>query len=145
MTPLDASIVRRKLQRIRMNVDTLARATANVSETEYRDDELLRRAVERLLQESIDAAVDVNNYLLRAAGRGSAEDYYSSFIALGKAGILGERLASELAPSTGLRNRIVHEYEELDDAQILRAANEAPERLREYVVAIERYLTAERL
>lgn len=145
MTPLDASVLRRKLQRIRMNVGTLARATADVDAAVYRRDEILRRAVERLLQETIDAAVDVNNYLLRATRAGAAEDYFTSFVALGRAGIIDESLAQSLAPAAGLRNRIVHEYEELDEAQILRAAKEAPEQLRAYVAAIERYLSNERL
>lgn len=47
-----------------------------------------------------------------------------------------------LAPAAGLRNRIVHEYEELDHVRVLAAAREAQDRLRPYVAAVEAYLTA---
>lgn len=142
MTPVDAAVIRRKLRRIRSNLDTLAGVVVDVDEHGYSRNEILRRAVERLLQETIDAAVDVNNHLLRGSDRAPAEDYYGSFIDLGRAGILDEALVRELAPAAGLRNRIVHEYEELDHPRILAAAREAPDRLRAYIAAVEAYLTA---
>ncbi len=140
MTPLDVAIVHRKLRRIRANVDALQNAVASIEIERFRADELRRRAVERLLQETIDAAVDVNNHLLRGMSRTPAEDYYSSFIELGRAGVLEPSLATALAPAAGLRNRIVHEYEELDDAIVLQAAQSKPAILTEYVAAIERFL-----
>lgn len=68
------------------------------------------------------------------------EDYVRSFVALGAAGIIDEQLASDLAPAADLRNRIVHEYDELDDEIVFRAAQAAPDRFSAYVVAIERCL-----
>jgi len=63
--------------------------------------------------------VDVNLHLLRVLGRGSATDYYTSFIALGEARVLPSDLAERLAPSAGVRNRLIHEYDDIDDAVIL--------------------------
>ena len=140
MTELDAAVIRRKLRRIRANMETLAGAIAAVSIEAYAADEMRRRAVERLLQETIDAVVDVNNLLLRGAGLAPAEDYYRSFLDIGRAGMIDAPFALALAPAAGLRNRIVHEYEDLDHALVLRAAHDAPEQLRQYVGAIERYL-----
>lgn len=145
MTPLEAAVIRRKLRRIRENIDTLARVTTGIDATAYASDEILRRAVERLLQETIDASVDANNHLLRGVGRVPAEDYYSTFIELGRVGILQPSLANDLAPAAGLRNRIVHEYEELDHAQVLQAAMQAPTRLRAYIDAVEAYLDSQGL
>lgn len=140
MTPLDAAVVRRKLRRILQNAATIERLVANASDASYTEDEVIRRAVERLLQESIDAAVDVNNHLLRGAGQAAAEDYFTSFTALGAAGILDVDLARSLAPAAGLRNRIVHEYEELDARQVLAAAKRAPAQFREYLRAVDQFL-----
>lgn len=140
MTPLDVAVVRRKLRRIRANVESIERAIASVTLERYRSDELLRRAIERLLQETIDAAVDVNNHVLRNLKLAPAEDYYSSFVQLGRAGILEPALAAALAPAAGLRNRIVHEYEELDDSIVLHAAQSAPAQLIAYIAAIEHLL-----
>lgn len=142
MTPLEMAVVRRKLRRIRSNIATLATATQGIDAAAYRADELRKRAVERLLQETIDAAVDVNNHLLKSIGQPPSEDYFGSFVQLGRAGIIDLDLANSLAPAAGLRNRIVHEYEELNDAVVLEAAKLARRQFSMYIAAIENHLGA---
>lgn len=141
MTEIDAALVRRKLARIRGNLDRLAEVESLSLET-YRASALTPKATERLLQETVDAAVDVNLHVLRAGTGESAPDYFESFVRLGRVGVIPDSLARELAPSTGLRNRIVHEYDDLDDAIILAAVARARRSFSQYVEAIERRLTA---
>ena len=57
MSPLDAAIIRRKLQRITASLDGL-RPIARLSLEEYRARFYERKATERLLQEAIEAALD---------------------------------------------------------------------------------------
>ena len=47
------------------------------------------------------------------------EEYYGGFLKVGQIGVLPADLAGALAPWAGLRNRLVHEYETIDDAMIL--------------------------
>ena len=82
---------------------------------EYKKDQLKRYAIERLIQLIIDLALDVNNILINKSDRYPAQDYYSSFLELIDLEILSEEFAKDIAPSTGIRNRLVHEYEEVDD------------------------------
>lgn len=145
MSPIEAAVVRRKLRRIRSNAETLRALVEQLTPAAYAAAEVPRRATERLLQEAIDAAVDANTHLLRGLGRPVPEDYFRSFIALGEAGIVDATLAAALAPAAGLRNRIVHEYEELDHALVLQAAKDAPARLGAYVTAVERFLEGQGL
>ncbi len=142
MTPLEMAVVRRKLRRIRGNIATLTTATEGVDPAAYVGDELLKRAIERLLQETVDAAVDINNHLLKSVGQPPAEDYFGSFVQLGRCRIIDMDLAASLAPAAGLRNRIVHEYEELNDAVVLEAAKLARGQFSTYIAAIEKYLGA---
>jgi len=46
-------------------------------------------------------------------------------------------LNSRLAPSTGLRNRLVREYDEIADEIVLDAVGEARELYGRYVAAVE--------
>ena len=71
------------------------------------------------LHEGIEAALDVNAHLIAELGAEVPDDYYGGFVKLGDLGILPRELARSLAPSAGLRNRLVHEYESLDDAKVL--------------------------
>lgn len=81
----------------------------------YKNDQLTRYAVERLVQLIIDLALDVNNILIKRSDKYPAQDYFSSFLELIDLGILPEEFAREIAPSTGIRNRLVHEYEKIND------------------------------
>lgn len=67
MTELDAALVRRKLERIATNLEDLA-AVERLSLGEYRSDRFRRKGVERMLQETVEAAVDAIEARLQAEG-----------------------------------------------------------------------------
>ena len=113
MSPIDAAIIRRKLQRIAASLDGL-RPVARLSLEEYRARFYERKATERLLQEAIEAALDVNAHLIAELGGEVPEEYYGGFLKVGQLGVLPVDLAGALAPSAGLRNRLVHEYETIE-------------------------------
>jgi uncharacterized protein YutE (UPF0331/DUF86 family) len=110
VTDVDAALVRRKLARIARNLDDL-KTVQDLDLSAYIEDRFRQKGTERLLQETVETAVDVNLHLLRAAGVPSPPDYFRSFIELGRHGVIPLALADRLAPSTGLRNRLVHEYD----------------------------------
>jgi len=56
--------------------------------------------------------------------------------------VIPAELAKRLAPAAGLRNRLVHEYDEIDDQIVLKAVSEARRTLRDYVAAIERHVAS---
>ena len=143
MTELDADLVRRKLATISRNLDALEEADG-ITLDAYRDDLFRKKGAERLLQEVIEAAVDANLHLLRALGEATPGDYFESFIAVGKAGIIPAELARSLAPSAGLRNRLVHEYDRIDDEIVLNAISEARRTLTDYVAAVEKHVARQR-
>ena len=139
MTELDRALVRRKLAAISQNLSDL-RPIADLSLSEYMSDRLRRKAVERLLQEVVEAAVDVNLHVLRTLEVELPGDYYTSFIELGRRGVIAQELAEQLAPAAGLRNRLVHEYDTIDDSIVLDAVGLANHDFRAFVTAIEGYL-----
>jgi uncharacterized protein YutE (UPF0331/DUF86 family) len=128
VTEADRGLVHRKLALMARNLEDLV-AIADLSLEEFTDDRFRQKGTERLLQEVIEAAVDVNLHLLRVLHHSSATDYFTSFVRLADAGVLTRDLAEKLAPAAGLRNRLVHEYDDIDDAIILAAVTEARERL----------------
>lgn len=78
MTTLDRGLVRRKLAVIVRNLRDLA-TVAELDLATYRADRFRQKGIERLLQETVDAAVDANLHLARAAGAPTPGDYFSSF------------------------------------------------------------------
>src|SRR2546425_1417185 len=140
MSPIDAAIIRRKLQRIAASLDGL-RPVARLSLEEYRARFYERKAAERLLQEAIEAALDVNAHLIAELGGEVPEEYYGGFLKVGQLGVLPVDLAGALAPSAGLRNRLVHEYETIDDAKVLASVGVLLHLYPRYIQAVESHLT----
>jgi uncharacterized protein YutE (UPF0331/DUF86 family) len=85
----------------------------------YRKDLFRRKGTERLLQELIEAAIDINTHLIIQMGHDAPKDDDQSFTKLRGIGVIPQELAEKLAPSAGLRNRRVHRHEELEDTRIL--------------------------
>jgi len=139
VTELDAALIRRKLERIRRNLGDLT-TVADLTLEEFQRDRFRQKGVERVLQEVIESAVDTNLHLVRTAGHSAPGDYCVSFLEAGRHGVIPAELARSLAPAAGLRNRLVHEYDALDDAIVLAAVGEACRGFTAYVAAVERYL-----
>jgi uncharacterized protein YutE (UPF0331/DUF86 family) len=120
MSPFDAEIIQAKLSVIVENLKALE-PIQGMNREEYARDLYKRKATERLLQELIEAAIDINIHMIVGSGHIPPDDSYGSFIQAGELGILSPGLAEKLAPSAGLRNRLVHEYDRLDHSEILKA------------------------
>jgi uncharacterized protein YutE (UPF0331/DUF86 family) len=139
MSPVDKEIVRRKLAVIIENLNALE-PIRDMTREKYSKDVYKRKATERLLQELIEAAIDINTHLIVQTSNTVPDDYYESFIKAGELKIVPLRLAEKLAPSADLGNRLVHEYDLLDHAMVLNAVKMAEELYPEYVKAIEDYM-----
>lgn len=139
MSPVNAALIRRKLGHIIAALDAL-RPLAELTLDEYRRRLYERKAAERLLQEAVEAALDINAHVIAEAGRPVPDDYYSGFVEMGHLGALAPELALLLAPSAGLRNRLVHAYDTLDDAKILAAIGASLVHYPRYIQAIEAHL-----
>jgi uncharacterized protein YutE (UPF0331/DUF86 family) len=143
MTPLEAEIVHKKLAVIQENLKALG-PIHKMNEEEYFQDLYRRKATERLLQELIEAAIDINTHLIVESGFAAPDDYYQSFLKAGEIGVIPPGLALKLAPSAGLRNRLVHEYDHINHAVILAAVGEALELYPQYIQAISNFLVRRR-
>ena len=143
MSPVEEEILRRKLATIVENLKALE-PIGKMTLREYFQELYKRKATERLLQELIEAAIDINTYIIVQTGNKVPDDYYESFIRLGELNIISSELAGKLAPSAGLRNRLVHEYDTLEHSMILDAVRRAEELYPAYIKQIEDYLSASR-
>ena len=121
---IDREFVNRKLSQI---VEYLTALTPlqGLSYTDYLQQPLTRYAAERLLQLLVDTAVDINAHLIVELTGTPPQDYYDSFIKAAQAGVLSVAFALSIAQSTGLRNRLVHQYEAIDHAIVHSAIAEA--------------------
>ena len=142
MTPVETEIIRRKLAIIIENLKALEPIKAMGREG-YIEDLYKRKATERLLQELIEAAIDINTHIIVQTGHTAPDDYYESFIKAGELKIISGDLAQRLAPSAGLRNRLVHEYDQIEHSMILDAVETADNLYSQYIKEITNFISSQ--
>lgn len=135
----DIDIIRRKLGKMVEYLSKLQPIT-KVSFTEYSSNYFTRYTAERLVELIVEAAVDINGLLLINLGFTPPKDYYSSFIKMADAKILEKPFAKRIAGTTGLRNRLAHEYEEVEDKIVWNGLKGFMILYNRYIKAVETYL-----
>jgi uncharacterized protein YutE (UPF0331/DUF86 family) len=90
----------------------------------------------------VECAVDINNHLCLELGGEPPPDYYQSFLHAADLGIFTPDLASRLAPTAGLRNRLAHEYETIVDRAVYNAIQRMIPHYTEYLRQLTDWLDA---
>ena len=111
-----------------------------ISLEEYKGNSIYRRAIERTMQLIVECATDINNMMLRMNGSKGASDYFNSFIDIAELNVIPVEFALQIAPSTGLRNILVHEYEEIDDTIVYRSIDMCLKHYLKYMDLVNKYL-----
>lgn len=142
MTPVETEIIRRKLAIIIENLKALE-PIQGMGREDYIEDLYKRKATERLLQELIEAAIDINTHIIVQTCHTAPDDYYESFIKAGELKIISGDLAQRLAPSAGLRNRLVHEYDQIEHSMILEAVGTADNLYSQYIKEITNFISSQ--
>jgi len=116
---VDPNRVRAKLATLRAYAHQLRTMT-----TEEEPSDALRYARRYLVQAGAQVCIDLANHVIASAGWPTATEFRESFTRLEEHGVLDAELAGRLRDMAGIRNRLVHLYDEVDDALVARAAAE---------------------
>lgn len=101
--------------------------------------ELEKSGVFYRLHTSIEAAMDLIAMSVRDIGR-KVEDDYSNIEILRSSGLISRELAEHLKKCNGLRNYLVHRYNEVDDQIALESIDFVKKTLYSLLDAIEGFL-----
>lgn len=108
--------VRAKLTALRDYRDELERLASSL------DDAPTRYSRRYLLQAGIQVCIDVANHLIASAGWEPVSQFRESFTRLEQHDVIDGDLAARLRAMVGMRNRLVHLYDPVDDDLVARAA-----------------------
>lgn len=91
-----------------------------------------------LVQVAAQTCIDLANHVIASEGWRSPRDFGDSFTVLHEHGVLDDALAGQLRGLAGLRNRLVHVYDEIDDARVHEALTTGLPDLDAFAAAVAR-------
>ena len=133
---IDRDLVTRKLLLITRDLVLIAPFADTPVET-FLESRVDQAVVERLLKRMIGRMIDVNYHLITEGGQPPSPDYHASFLKLAEMGIVEPEFARRIARCAGLRNRLVHEYEEIDPRRVFESLQAARDDIVAYVRSVE--------
>lgn len=139
MSNIDPEIVLVRLRLITKYYNTLEEFRS-ASLDDFLTDFRQQLVVERLLQLMTQAAIDINEHILSKLSPGNSVTNFEAFIELSKYQVITPELAKQIAPSSGLRNRLVHEYDEIDPQKVFESISFALQQYPLYVRQINSYI-----
>ena len=141
--PVNAELVQRKITLILEDLENVKSLSA-LSVESYLSDPRNEVLAERYLERIIGRAVDINYHLVTETLLTSPKDFADSFIRLSQIGVLDGAASRTFARLAGLRNRITHEYNGLDEKLIHAALSQVLTELPEYLRRVSSFLDAKR-
>lgn len=94
-----------------------------------------------LVQASAQVCIDVANHLIASEGWRTPTDFRDAFTVLEENTVLEPDLAERLRARAGLRNRLVHLYDDIDDELVHEALRDGLGDLRSYSRAVAALLS----
>ena len=139
----------RTVEVIRKKLDYLERTLAEIGPylqaryADYAQQPANRRATERLVQIIIEAVADTSELIVQAAGRPAPGSMREALHAIWDLTVIDDSLFERFSRTyIGLRNRIVHDYEALNDRILFDSAKLLRKDAQAFLKAVNRYLIA---
>lgn len=139
MPRIDVNIIKRKIKLIEADLFKLKKYE-DLSLSEYFSNEEVQLVVERLLEKITGRIISLNYHILKEEYEIMPQDYYSSFIEMGKNRLIGQEMAEEIAGMAGLRNALAHEYDEIDHNLVYKSLKLALIQIPDYLKIILDFL-----
>ncbi len=135
---IDREILATRLSKLREALHRL-RPIAAKPHDDYMASEIDRALTEHYLRLSLEAMLDAGNHLIASAGFRKPLQLRDIPLILGENGVIARELANKLARATGLRNRLVHGYTDIDHEILYAVLQNDLVDLEEFAVAVARY------
>lgn len=131
---MNEDIKKRILEKVEIVVERVEFIEEHLSK-EVLGNRILRKAIYKEFQEAVEAVSDVCA-MVRRGLNSSAKDDYSNIDFLVERDILEERKGAKLKEANGLRNRLIHGYDGVNDETACYAIKELVGDLRDFSVVV---------
>lgn len=112
----------------------------SISLEEYQKSDDIQTIVERKLQLSIQACIDIANYIIARKRLRIPDEEGNVFLVLAEEDIINEDIAQRMKGMVNFRNILIHEYLEIDNEIVHRNLTQNLSDFNEFAKSIIQYL-----
>jgi len=136
----DRDLITRKILLIARDVEALAALAAMTPEA-FVATPVNAVLAERYVERVVGRMIDINYHLITESGEAPPPDYYQSFVRLAALDVYPDEFARRIASCAGLRNRIAHEYDDIDPLKLFDAVRRAVHDVPDFLRHVEAWLS----
>lgn len=136
---IDQVLISRKFKLIAEDLKALE-LIANMELEVYLANQTTQVLSERYLERLTGRMIDVNYHILTETNNPPPPDYFRSFTELARIGILPADFARNIAQAAGLRNRLVHEYDEIEPEKVYEGVKAAVKDMPKYMDMVNHFV-----
>lgn len=137
---MNITLIVKKLEQMESHLEELKTSVLCFTPQKVKKEITLLHTAERLVQLIVDTMIDINIHILISKEK-TYDKTQSTFLLLGELGILEREFAEKIAPIVGLRNLLVHGYEEIDKDLFVRNLFRNVGDFKRYIVYIHEFIT----
>lgn len=132
--------IKTRIDYIRRKLDTLKRAIDDYeTQTDSFETYKSLKTIERDCEEIVESAIRINQEVLEDTGE-IGQTYRESFEKLVELNLFDKDILEKLANTTGFRNRLAHDYMDLDDEITVKTARNILKLYSDYLLKILDYV-----
>lgn len=135
MTERQKLTLSQKIAELQQLTKALRSLQKKIDRKQFLAEDFVRRAIERYLQLSIEATLDISDQIINEENLRKPTEYKDNILILGEQGILPKSFAARFSRAAGFRNILVHDYVRLDKEKVY-------EHFKKDVVDIEKFIKA---
>jgi uncharacterized protein YutE (UPF0331/DUF86 family) len=107
------SVVRRKISQIEEHLRRIRTLPPQSIET-FKEDTVTQDVLLFNLTQAVQDCIDIATHIVSDEGWGMPGTQTEAFDILGEKGVISKEIVQKMAAMVGFRNRVIHEYEELN-------------------------------
>ena len=138
---MNEKIEERIMEKMEMLIDRIEFINENISD-EMVENRILKKALYKEFQEAIEAMRDICA-LIRRGLNSSAKDDYTNIDFLVEKKVIGSKTGKKMKEANGLRNRLIHEYDGLNDMLAYESMKELVNHLKSFSQEVLKWMKKE--
>ncbi|KAA0008848.1 MAG: DUF86 domain-containing protein [Thermoplasmata archaeon] len=138
---MNEKIEERIMEKMEILIDRIEFINENISD-EMVENRILKKALYKEFQEAIEAMTDICA-LIRRGLNSSAKDDYTNIDFLVEKKVIDSKTGKKMKEANGLRNRLIHEYDGLNDMLAYESMKELVNHLKSFSQEVLKWMKKE--